>query len=219
MILGKNEQLSHEWKKEKYGLIGGTSLSDLMTSKPVKETALYYQLLSARCEEFFDDHSFTSNDMQRGIDLEPDAVKEAEEYLKKDFLNFGWCTNKSYPLNGCSPDGFTEDLKEGIEVKCPKASTHTSYIIKDEIPKEYFWQVINYFLVNDQLEKLHFTSYRPENTVKPLWVKTVGRFDKLPFKIGRKAEIATVQEWVVYAQERSNEMYKAVKEGLEQIKF
>ena len=219
MILGENEQGSHEWKKERFGLIGGTTLSDLMVSKPVTETALYYQLISARCEEFFDEQSFTSNDMQRGIDLEPEAVQEAEKYLNVEFKSFGWCTNEKYPLNGCSPDGFSEDLTTGIEVKCPKASTHTSYILKDEIPKEYFWQVINYFLVNEKLETLHFTSYRPENTIKPLWIKTVKREGKLAFKIGRKTEIATVQEWVVYAQERSNEMYKAVKEGLEQIEF
>ncbi len=219
MILGENEQGSHEWKKERFGLIGGTTLSDLMVSKPVNETALYYQLISARCEEFFDDLSFVSNDMRRSIDLEPEAVQEAEKYLNVEFKSFGWCTNEKYPLNGCSPDAFTEDLTVGGEVKCPKAATHTAYILKDEIPKEYFWQVINYFLVNEKLETLHFISYRPENTIKPLWIKTVKREEKLSFKIGRKTEIATVQEWVVYAQERSNEMYKAVKEGLEQIEF
>jgi hypothetical protein len=219
MRISENEQLSHEWKKEKYGLIGGTSLSDLMVSKPVTETALYLQLLAERSEEFFDDHSFVSNDMQRGIDLEPEAVQEAEKYLHTEFKNFGWCTNEKFPLNGCSPDGFSEDLTEGIEVKCPKASTHIGYILKDEIPKEYFWQVINYFLVNEKLKTLHFVSYRPENTVKPLWVKTVHRDRILPFKIGRTVVEQTIQEWVNEAAERSQEMQKAIDEGIEQIAF
>ena len=46
-----------------------------------------------------------------------------------------------------------------MENKNPDSSTHTGYIRDNIIPKKYYWQVIQYFVVIDTLETLDFISY------------------------------------------------------------
>lgn len=219
MNKGQNEQGSFEWKKERYGKIGGTALKDLMVDKDVQDLPLFYKLISQRTEDFFDEESFINSAMQRGLDLEPDAIAATEEYTGVKFESFGWCTRDDMPLNGCSPDGFDESLAVGLEIKCPNADTHIKYCIDDQIPSEYFWQLINYFMINKDLIELYFVSYRPENKLKPLFVKEIHRYDVLTFKIGRKAQTMSVNDWVELAEEKSAEMLEAVNEKVESLGF
>jgi hypothetical protein len=214
MIQGVNEQGTTEWKEERFGMIGGTALKDLMADKKVTDIPLFYKLLGEKSETFVNEHSFINDAMQRGLDLEPVAIQEAEKVLNLEFKSFGWCTREEFPINGCSPDGFTEDLKTAIEIKCPSSSTHAEYCFKNELPKVYFWQCINYFLINTELETLHFVSYRPENYHNPLFVKTITRDEIIPFKIGRKALSITVNEWVQLVEAKSNDLLASINEVL-----
>ena len=45
---------------------------------------------------------------------------------------------------GCSPDGLIyqgEELVAGVEIKCPLAKNHLTYLVDGEIPKAYMPQV------------------------------------------------------------------------------
>tara|TARA_R110000744_G_scaffold223127_1_gene341930 strand:+ start:131 stop:790 length:660 start_codon:yes stop_codon:yes gene_type:complete len=214
MQVSKHEQGTTEWKAERHGSIGGTGLKDLMANKPIEDLALFFRILGERSEDYVDEETFTNKAMERGTELEPDAVRDAEDYLGLKFESFGVCKRDDLPFNHCSPDGFTADLSVGIEVKCPEAATHVKYIYKDVLPDEYFWQCISYFMINQKMETLHFVSYRPENKNKPLFIKTIKRDAVLPFKIGKKIQELTAGEWSEFAEEKCGEFEEAITEEL-----
>ena len=154
------EQRSAEWFAIRLGRITGTSLKDLMNKKPVTQCALFYRLAAEACGDQEQKELFTSKDMQLGIDREPIArLKAGPEYKE-----YGFITNSNIPNAGLSPDGLTEDLKNGVEIKCPGWKSHINTLITGEIPDEYKWQVVHYFVVVEELEEMLFYSYRPENT-------------------------------------------------------
>lgn len=202
MNIHESPQGTTEWKQARHGLIGGTTLKDLMSTR---KNNFLDTLISEHCEPFTDEESFQSQAMLRGLELEPQARSYASEYLGHDFKEFGLCTIPKLPLNGCSPDGFTEDLKHGIEIKCPSAHVHVKYIRNNEIPPEYFWQCVNYFLINEALETLFFVSYRPENSITPFFFKEIKREE--------------VAEHIEMAFNKSIEINETLKEELEKLQW
>ena len=224
MDISINEQGSPEWHEERYGRIGGTGLNDLMAyflneKKEVTDLALFYSLLAAHSEDFYYEESFTSKDMERGTEMEPEARKDAGEYLGVEFLEFGCCTRPDLPLNHLSPDGLTADFKQSCEIKCPDKHTHAKYLVDDIIPEKYLWQNIDYFLINKDLEKHHFVSFRPENKYKPLFIKTMTRESLFSFKVGKKEYELSVNDLVSFAEDRSKEMLEAVNKEIENQQF
>jgi hypothetical protein len=101
-------------------------------------------------------------------------------------------------LIGASPDAITEDLTEIVEVKCPNAKTHISYLRAGIVPIDHVDQVVHYFAVHPELKAVHFASYRPE-CIKPLFVKTVTRDTEL--NVGTKAR-PVMQKVGDFAQEK-----------------
>lgn len=164
-------QQSEEWFRLRYGKIGGSTLKHLMINKPVNESAIYNDLLSARFEEYEFEESFMTRDMERGNMYEPLARSEFERVYNKTVTQYGWIEHES-GLAGISPDGIIgAKLDEAIEIKCPNRITHTAYLRNPlSMVEEYIWQSVMYFLILDKLKVLHFISYRPENLARPLLV-------------------------------------------------
>jgi len=73
-----------------------------------------------------------------------------------------------------SPDGLIGE-NEAIEVKCMGGKNHVKMWLTDKIPDEYEWQVVQYFCVNEKLEKLYFVGYNPDIPVHPLHIIEVNR--------------------------------------------
>ena len=80
-----------------------------------------------------------------------------------------------------SPDAVSRNDKAkiigGLETKSPDSKKHVEYLLKDEIPKEYFFQVIAPFVVSDDIEFWYFASYDDRNYSRPLFLKKVLRQD------------------------------------------
>lgn len=99
--------------------------------------------------------------MERGNALEKDAIARFEEEEGKkvntDLVMWVREDNDSIAI---SPDGFIGET-EAVEVKCLGSEIHLKAIIEEEIPDEYHFQVLQYFIVNDKLEKLYFVMYDP----------------------------------------------------------
>lgn len=178
MIITDFEQGTEEWLQSKVGVVGGTRLKKIIT--PVKlqlsksADDLILRLIDENITGISSEKQFSSEASDRGNDLEPEARRA---YIKKtgiDISEFGLCLSDDNNLHGCSPDGFTPDLKGAIEIKC-LGHVHLKHIKQDNIPDEYKMQVINYFLVNDKLEWLDFVLYRPEFIHEPLHIKRVTR--------------------------------------------
>ncbi len=128
MILVDCQQGTEEWKRARLGVVtasGADSLLSPKTLKPSAQAAGYMARLIAETilGEPLDDVS--SQYMERGTDLEPEARKWYEWEKDCDVEQVGFITTDDGRL-GCSPDGLV-GADGGLEIKCPAAHTHVAY--------------------------------------------------------------------------------------------
>jgi len=118
--------------------------------------------------------------MKRGNEKEPEAIALFERQTGKKVTSTGLCIHDKHNWLALSPDGFIADehgvFTEGIEVKSPNSKTAILYKLVNmidnkelgitpakksvlEVPPEYIWQCVHYFIVNEDLKKLHFGVY------------------------------------------------------------
>ena len=102
--------------------------------------------------------------MARGHILEPEAIEAFEEATGKkvDSESVVWVSD--YDDNAyVSPDGAITDkdgkVREAVEVKCLSSAEVIKCFDENHYPKEYEPQVLKYFMVNEDLETLHFIIY------------------------------------------------------------
>ena len=143
-----------------------------------------------------------TEEMERGTAEEVFAIKEFEARTGKVVDRLGICISQEFDWLSLSPDGFIKNEEgkytEAIEVKSPNSQTAIFYrlsnlIPADElgltkskqtflgIPAQYKWQVVDYFLVNTDLEKLYFVVYdaRFIDEDQKLYVVEVSRENEL----------------------------------------
>ena len=166
MIVHNIEQGSQEWHAIRYGKIGGSSLKELMVGKELKDSAIFAEILSAQFEPYQEEYQFKSEAMQRGNDLEPQARLFYELLNDVDVVQIGWAEMDN-GIAGISPDGLVGS-NGAVEFKCPTRKQHTGYILEPEsLVKDYFWQIVQYFVVFDDIEWVDICSFRPECSYKP----------------------------------------------------
>ena len=118
--------------------------------------------------------------MKWGTVHEEPAIHVYEQVTGEKTDIVGFVQNDDIPLVGLSPDRLIKKrgkYVKGVEVKCPSSKVAVKYRLADEIPPEYKWQVVHYFLVCDTLKELDFVVYDPrikEDRLK-IWVKNVTR--------------------------------------------
>lgn len=111
----------------------------VQTFTPTAERIAYMvELAAERLTGSTADH-YTTTDMQRGIDLEPAAIRAYEAAT-------GLITTSGYWIEcgtwGCTPDAFVES--DGLlSIKCPRSTTIVRQRwFDDEMPAEYYWQAM-----------------------------------------------------------------------------
>lgn len=210
------KQKSVEWHRLKWAMLSASITKELMNTKPIEDTAILFKLLHQTNEDFNEENvedEWISKDVERGNILEPVAVHEIEKKMDIDFEEFGFLISEKYPMLGLSPDRLTSNLKKGCEVKCPAGNTHAKWIFqKDLIPLDHIWQVISYFLVNEDLEVLYLASYRPEHKKMPLYMVTVTLDTKINVGTPKKPVIMTVEESMSLFDSRYEELIKLIDE-------
>jgi hypothetical protein len=140
MITSMFTQGSSEWKKLRLGIPTASSFDEILTSKgePSKQARDYMYRLAGERVSGQGEEGYTNAAMQRGIDLEPEAIQAYELIKEVKVERVGFC----YEENkwGCSPDGLVGD--DGmIQIKCPSMAVHVSYLIDNKLPTKYFQQV------------------------------------------------------------------------------
>ena len=176
MKIHQVEQRSQEWHNLRRGKITGTGLKRLTGSKTVRDN-FFYEILAQRLSV---DDGNDESDMDRGVRLEAEAIEAFEKKTGIIVDLIGYLERDDNEFIGCSPDGMIETKKgytEAVEVKCLSSANHIKAWLENEIPKDYYPQVIQAFIVNDDLEKLHFVLYDPRVTVHPLHIIEVNRKD------------------------------------------
>jgi hypothetical protein len=159
-------------------MLTGTKLADVMGSN-LDQVMLICELIAEEGTEQVKEMKATV-EMKHGTEEEAPAVAFFENKTGKKVERIGLAKSDEFEYLLCSPDGFIADKNgkytEAIEVKCPNASTAVFYKLEalvDEkefaltpakkpflnVHAQYKWQIVNYFLVNTDLQKLYFVTY------------------------------------------------------------
>lgn len=150
------EQGSSEWKQLREGKLTGTKIGSIYAKSRKQDEMFdyskhlmgFYELLAERLTDSDD----LSSGIERGTELESEALRVASDTLGVDFVHGNvWELDENHIE---SPDGYTKDLKMAIEIKCLSSARHIQAIYEDNPPKEYATEYANYFLVNPKLECL-----------------------------------------------------------------
>jgi hypothetical protein len=161
------EQRSPEWFLARAGLLTATDAA-AMLSKPKKDgdeaigkTDLRLRLaLEGLRGEPIDEDRFESDYMRRGKLREVDGLALYEELTGELVQRVGFLRHVTLPI-GCSPDAIVGNFAGGLELKCPKFTTHWRYLCAGKLPPEYFAQVLHSLFVTS-LPFWDFCSYCPE---------------------------------------------------------
>ena len=117
---------------------------------------------------------------ERGHILEPVIIEMFEKETGKKVEIVGGLERSDEPRIAISPDGIIKVLKvyaEAIEVKALAGWKHIKAWITNKIPSDHMEQALDYFVVNDDLQKLYFVMGCPEITIKPLLIFEINRKD------------------------------------------
>lgn len=174
MIKHEVSQKSPEWLHIRKGKISGTALKGLMGTPKARQDAIY-DLIGERLKTGVDDGTYESP-IDRGNRLEPFAVREYEMLTGNSVDTTGFCESDTNSFVGNSPDGLIGE-DGAIEIKCPEHKNYIKYWLTNELPDEYLWQVVQYFVVNDNLKWLDFVVYNPDIAVHPIHIIKVLRDD------------------------------------------
>jgi hypothetical protein len=203
-----------DWHKARWGKIGGTLAKGLY----VDSDTLLLDVLSECSEEYQEEGGYTSADMLRGIELEPEARKRLIEYTGVEFKEVGWIESTQNVLIGISPDGISDCETIQCEIKCPGSKKHLKTLIENRIPDDNIHQCIHAFTVNEKLEKLYFCSFRPES-IKSLFVFELTRSTEITLGTKAKPIIKTVREWSDIALNESFKLNNEIKKVIEKLSF
>lgn len=132
--------------------------------------------------------------MEQGTILEDEAIPWYELEFNTDVQRGPWAgfIMTDNGRAGCSPDGVfglrtvdgIDQIEGGIEIKCPEAHTHTGYLLRCAVPKDYLAQVhFSMFVTGAAWWK--FLSYRRGF---PALVLTVQRDEKIQAQIALALE-------------------------------
>ncbi len=160
------QQRTDAWMVVKNKKISGTGAKAILTSKSVTPLKTYAFKLIAQQESNIKPcyiPIYLSAAVQWGQDMEPHAIKAFEKKKKLLVEEIGWAESLDPKLKGragASPDGIIT-VKEWIEVKCLNTENHIKCISENKYPSEYHSQVLNYFIINPDLEKVYFVLYDP----------------------------------------------------------
>lgn len=202
------EQGSEEWKELRKGKITGTKLNGILSKRSNDKKIGFYELIAEKIATEPDDE----NQMDRGTRLETEAKVKAEEVLKKVIHDdVALCVSDDNEGIASSPDFLianpvgSENYTEAGEIKCLSSARHLQAYFEKKIPSEYFEQIVQYFIVNDVLERLYFCFYDPRVTILPFHYIVVERKE--------------VEENIKYLKELQLETLKEIDKMILELAF
>ena len=178
------EQRTDEWYAIRKGKMTASNAETIIANGKGLETYIYN--LMAEYYSSAEKENYINADMQRGIDLEPEARLEFEFYTGLDVQEVGFIEHNEFI--GVSPDGLIGD--DGlIEIKCPNDSIYFKLLLNDNIKPEYIAQMQMQMYVTDR-QYCYFVSYNP-NFEKSLYIKKINRDEEMIDKLKKGLERGT----------------------------
>lgn len=194
-MIVKEYETREEWLADRSGKITGSRLKDIVVKRGLGKKIGFYRLIAERIAEDADDE----NPMDRGTRLEEEAVAMFVEKTGKevDTSLVMWMREDDNSI-AISPDGFI-DREQAVEAKCLSSAAHIEAYLTQQIPSEYEYQALQYFIVNDDLIKLYFCFYDPRIPAIPFFYLEIDRESKA-------SEIAEYLEYERQVLEEVNEI-------------
>lgn len=118
--------------------------------------------------------------MDRGVRLEQEAIEAFEKETGKIVDRVGFAESDENEMMGFSPDGLIANdgtYNEAVEAKCLSSAKYVKAWIENEVPEEFEGQIVQAFIVNEDLETLYFVLYDPRVTTHPLHIIPINRKD------------------------------------------
>lgn len=153
------EQHSPEWFAARLGKPTGSKFSDVLAGGKGLTRKAYAVHLALEIVTGKQTETFTNQAMQDGTDREPVARALYEAHSGNFVDEVGFCLHDTIDC-GVSPDGLIAD-DGGLEIKCPKASTHASYLAMPAEPSTYTAQIQGCMWVTGR-DWWDFVSYHPD---------------------------------------------------------
>ena len=178
------EQRTDEWYAIRRGKMSASNAETIIANGKGLETYIYN--LMAEYYSSAEKENYINADMQRGIDLEPEARLEFEFYTNLDVQEVGFIEYNDFI--GVSPDGLVGD--DGlIEIKCPNDSIYFKLLLSNNIKPEYIAQMQMQMYVTER-QYCYFVSYNP-NFEKSLYIKKISRDEEMIEKLKKGLERGT----------------------------
>jgi len=154
------DQGAPEWFAARIGKPTASCFNKLITSTGKKSTQMDGYINTLIAEELMGAPAdfYTNESMRRGTELEPEARAWYEFQTDIDVEQVGFVLRDD-GLVGCSPDGITPF--GGLEIKCPGAGTHVSYLLANKVPAAYVPQVQGCMWLCER-DNWDFVSYHPD---------------------------------------------------------
>lgn len=185
-------QGTDEWLKLRCGVITASEFSNLITPTGLNVKAekrnTYIMQKAGELVSKTPDIGYNNSWMEKGKELESEARDYFRlQFFENDLKEHGFIFKDDSYSVGCSPDGILYiDNTVGLEIKCPKTSTHVKYLVEGKLPTIYIPQVQGSMLVTG-FDSWYFLSYCPG--LKPLLIK-VERDDNFIDRLSTEIDIA-----------------------------
>lgn len=153
------EQGSPEWFAARLGKPTGSKFSDVLAGGKGLTRKAYAVQLALEIVTGKQAETFINQAMQDGTEREPVARALYEAHSGNFVDEVGFCLHDTIDC-GVSPDGLIGD-DGGLEIKCPKASTHASYLAMKGEPSAYTAQIQGCMWVTGR-DWWDFVSYHPD---------------------------------------------------------
>lgn len=172
----KVDQNTEAWMELRKAKITGSKLKDIVVKRGTNRKDGFYRLVADRLAIDPDG----TNPMDRGHDLEEEALSAFEDSIGlKLERNCGMWVRDENENIAISPDSCIKNddgvIVAGVEVKCLASHHHIRAIVENEVPSDYEMQILQYFIVNDDLETVYMVFYDPRVQSKPMHYLTISR--------------------------------------------
>ena len=153
------DQGTPEWFAARLGLATGSKFSDVLAGGKGLTRKAYAVQLALEIVTGKQAETFTNQAMQDGTEREPIARALYEAHTGNFVDEVGFFRHDSIEC-GVSPDGLIDE-DGGLEIKCPKASTHAGYLAIPAEPSTYTAQIQGCMWVTGR-SWWDFVSYHPD---------------------------------------------------------
>ena len=199
------------WLESRKGIITGSKVKNIkpLTRGTDRTPAGFWELLAEQLSVEKDGE----DERQRGLRLENEALeKTAEKFGLRLNLDAGMWVSDENPSMAVSPDSAEDAdiITYAGEAKCLDAKNHLKYLYTDRmarkksdysgfsnVPKEFQDQIVQYFLINENLQTVYFTLYNDRIIYDHLthWVIVVKRDEVLvSIEILRQVELDVLEQ-------------------------